>query len=205
MKSGSHIARTPAVLDKLAVLGALLSAAACPVCFPLLAAAGAALGLGVLARWEGYALYALQGFVLLALTGNVLTYRVHRKIGPLAVAIVGSLLVFFALYVWFNPLLIYTGLSGLMAAAVWNVVVRRRCAACDPSDRTQPILRSVITCPNCGFRKEEAMPMDACQFFYECRNCKALLKPRPGDCCVFCSYGTIPCPHHQQPTSRRAS
>jgi hypothetical protein len=38
------------------------------------------------------------------------------------------------------------------------------------------------------------MPTDACQFFYECSNCKTLLRPKPGDCCVFCSYGSVKCP-----------
>ena len=59
-------------------------------------------------------------------------------------------------------------------------------------------LTSVITCPECGFQKEETMPVDACQFFYECENCHAVLKPKPGDCCVFCSYGTNPCPPVQE-------
>lgn len=61
-----------------------------------------------------------------------------------------------------------------------------------------PVLESVITCPRCGFRKEEAMPTEACQFFYECAGCKTLLRPKPGDCCVFCSYGTVKCPPKQQ-------
>lgn len=39
-------------------------------------------------------------------------------------------------------------------------------------------LKSTITCPICGFSKEEKMPQDSCQFFYECRNCKSILKPR---------------------------
>ena len=59
------------------------------------------------------------------------------------------------------------------------------------------ILQSVITCPVCGFQKEETMPLDACVFFYECNNCKIRLKPKEGDCCVFCSYGTIKCPPKQ--------
>ena len=53
---------------------------------------------------------------------------------------------------------------------------------------------STITCPECGHAKTETMPTDACQWFYECENCGVLLKPEPGDCCVFCSYGTVPCP-----------
>ena len=63
------------------------------------------------------------------------------------------------------------------------------------------ILESTLTCPRCGFRKEETMPKDACQYFYECGNCGALLKPEPGDCCVFCSFGTVKCPPIQQERS----
>jgi hypothetical protein len=45
------------------------------------------------------------------------------------------------------------------------------------------------------------MPTDACQFFYECSNCKTLLRPKPGDCCVFCSYGSVKCPPMQNEKS----
>ena len=44
------------------------------------------------------------------------------------------------------------------------------------------------------------MPTDACQFFYECKSCGVLLKPAPGDCCVFCSYGDVKCPPMQAAT-----
>ena len=60
------------------------------------------------------------------------------------------------------------------------------------------ILKSKITCPNCGHQKEEEMLTDACQFFYECESCKTVLKPKQGDCCVFCSYGSEKCPPIQQ-------
>ena len=56
------------------------------------------------------------------------------------------------------------------------------------------INKSVITCPNCGFSKEETMPEDACQYFYKCESCQTSLKPKAGDCCVFCSYGSVKCP-----------
>lgn len=59
-------------------------------------------------------------------------------------------------------------------------------------------LRSTITCPECGFKKEEVMPIDACQFFYECTKCGEILKPKPGDCCVYCSYGSEKCPPIQE-------
>ncbi|MYN14169.1 hypothetical protein GSY71_13570 [Pusillimonas sp. TS35] len=61
-----------------------------------------------------------------------------------------------------------------------------------------PTLKSTITCPTCGFRHEEIMPVDSCQFFYECPSCHTVLKPKPGDCCVFCSYGSRRCPSKQQ-------
>jgi len=62
-------------------------------------------------------------------------------------------------------------------------------------------LASVITCPVCGFKKKETMPVDACVHFYECAMCGNMLKPKPGDCCVFCSYGSVPCPVKQKPQS----
>uniref|UniRef100_UPI003F491574 GDCCVxC domain-containing (seleno)protein n=1 Tax=Cupriavidus taiwanensis TaxID=164546 RepID=UPI003F491574 len=59
-------------------------------------------------------------------------------------------------------------------------------------------LESILTCPQCGFAKKELMPTNACQFYYECGNCGAVLRPKPGGCCVFCSYGTVMCPPIQQ-------
>lgn len=55
-------------------------------------------------------------------------------------------------------------------------------------------LRSTLTCPDCGATKTETMPVDFCQFFYECTGCGVVLRPLPGDCCVFCSHGTDMCP-----------
>jgi hypothetical protein len=57
-----------------------------------------------------------------------------------------------------------------------------------------PILASTITCPACGTARTEVMPTDSCRFFYDCTGCGAVLRPKPGDCCVFCSYGSMPCP-----------
>jgi len=57
-----------------------------------------------------------------------------------------------------------------------------------------PILESKITCPHCGHATTETMPTDACQWFYECKGCGSVLKPKPGECCVYCSWGSVPCP-----------
>jgi hypothetical protein len=59
-------------------------------------------------------------------------------------------------------------------------------------------MESTLTCPKCGFKASETMPLDACQFFYVCKGCGEKLKPKTGDCCVFCSYGSVPCPPVQQ-------
>lgn len=57
-----------------------------------------------------------------------------------------------------------------------------------------PILESMLTCPDCGAQSVETMPTDACLYFYSCTGCGSRLKPKHGDCCVFCSYGSVPCP-----------
>jgi hypothetical protein len=59
------------------------------------------------------------------------------------------------------------------------------------------VLQSVITCPLCGTQATEEMPQNACQHFYRCTGCGEILKPRDGDCCVFCSYATVGCPPRQ--------
>jgi len=57
---------------------------------------------------------------------------------------------------------------------------------------------STLTCPACGQRTTEIMPADACRFFYTCPHCGTSLRPHAGDCCVFCSYGSVPCPPRQE-------
>lgn len=57
-----------------------------------------------------------------------------------------------------------------------------------------PVMTCVLTCPHCGARHSETMPADFCVYFFECTACHATLKPKSGDCCVFCSYGSLPCP-----------
>ena len=65
------------------------------------------------------------------------------------------------------------------------------------------VLESVLTCPKCGFASTETMPTEACQFFYECKGCGVVLKPKAGDCCVFCSFGSEKCPSIQAKRTRR--
>jgi hypothetical protein len=60
------------------------------------------------------------------------------------------------------------------------------------------ITESVITCPNCRHQSSERMPLDACQVLYVCKGCGATLARLAGDCCIFCSYGSVPCPPVQE-------
>jgi len=41
-------------------------------------------------------------------------------------------------------------------------------------------MTSTINCPACGHREHEIMPEDACQYFYKCKGCGVVLKPRKG-------------------------
>jgi hypothetical protein len=59
-------------------------------------------------------------------------------------------------------------------------------------------LLSVITCPACGYKAVEPMPTDACLYVYDCKRCGRRMKHikpiKEKCCCVFCLYGSVPCP-----------
>lgn len=82
---------------------------------------------------------------------------------------------------------------GLAVWSGWQIFQKRKKA-----QSGNIVLQSLLTCPNCGFQKEETMPTDACQFFYECETCHVMLRPKAGDCCVFCSFGSVKCPSKQE-------
>ncbi len=58
-------------------------------------------------------------------------------------------------------------------------------------------LETTVTCPECGAETETTMPTDRCEFFWTCPACDTTLRPEAGDCCVFCTYGRVPCPPMQ--------
>jgi hypothetical protein len=53
---------------------------------------------------------------------------------------------------------------------------------------------ATVRCPECGQKTRVPMPVMLCQYFFSCPHCQTLLKPKPGDCCVFCSYSDRVCP-----------
>lgn len=69
----------------------------------------------------------------------------------------------------------------------------------DPTPtETENIHISVITCPSCGHQRTETMPEYSCAIIYRCAGCGATLRPAEGDCCVYCTYGSVPCPAIQK-------
>jgi len=107
-----------------------------------------------------------------------------------------------------------SGCSSWSARAICNRRLSRlRIVACSRLFHTHYHLRtleakhcmiiadSTITCPECGHSETETMPTNACQWFYDCKGCGVVLKPKKGDCCVYCSYGTVACPPIQEGVS----
>ena len=111
-------------LDKLGSVGAIVAAAACPLCFPKLALVGALFGLGAFGAYEYQFLVAAQVLVAVALAGQVLAYLRHRRIWLLVTAFVGGLAVFMGLYVAGSELLAYVGFTALLAAGTADLWLR---------------------------------------------------------------------------------
>ena len=57
---------------------------------------------------------------------------------------------------------------------------------------------STFTCPKCNRRSRDQMPTNASVYFYGCAKCGTIIRPLPGRCCVYCSYGDHPCPTKQR-------
>lgn len=191
-------------MNILGTIGLFLTALFSPCCFPLFAFAASAVGLGSFELFGGWTFWVFQAMVFISVGGLYLSYRKHRCLYPLLTALPSGLLIFYAYH--FNnsdywTYLIYLGMLGLLVATFWNNKRNRMhstCNSCVTTNGAAYESQSTLTCPKCGHMKTEFMPSDACVYFYECERCKARLKPLQGDCCVFCSYGTVQCPPVQQ-------
>lgn len=184
-------------LEKIGGIGSVIAAAACPVCFPKLALIGALFGLGALGAYESALFAAAQVLVAVAVLGHALAYLRHRRLGLLALGAGSGAAVFAGLYLLRSETVVYAGFAGLVIASATGFRSRRTGKRTSGGTAPRPPLESVLTCPECHYRRRETMPTDACMFFYKCTACGALLRPKPGDCCVFCSYGSVKCPSVQ--------
>jgi mercuric ion transport protein len=121
--------------EKFGTIGAVVAAAACPICFPKVALVGAAIGFGTLAPFEGYIAVGVQVLFVLALVGQALAFPRHRNRWLLALSVVTTVLLFVAYYVFPSSTLLQVSLAGLVAASIWLVVESRRCATCEAQAR----------------------------------------------------------------------
>ena len=64
------------------------------------------------------------------------------------------------------------------------------------------VTESTLTCPTCGLQEKLDMPTDSCVWAWTCPSCGNRQTPLEGDCCVFCSYGSVSCPSIQESVSR---
>jgi mercuric ion transport protein len=122
-------------LDKTGTLGAIIAAAACPICFPNLALIGAVFGLGIMAPFERYVYIAIQILVVAALVGHAWAFRRHRNVYLLALAALGTASVIAGYHIFYEhmELSVYTGLTALTIASVWLAIENKRCATCEVS------------------------------------------------------------------------
>ncbi|HVE89342.1 MAG TPA: MerC family mercury resistance protein [Burkholderiaceae bacterium] len=120
----------PAFLNRFGTVGAVVAAAACPICFPKLALIGAAVGLGVFAPYERYVAIEVQALFALAFIGQIVAFRRHRNSWLLALSAITTGLLFAGYYVVPSSILLQVSLAGLVVASIWLAVELRRCAKC---------------------------------------------------------------------------
>ena len=115
-------------VGKFGSLGAILTAALCPVCFPKLALLGAFIGLGVLAKYETVFFFAAQFFVLAMLVASIINYQRYKNRALLVLVVTSALLFMASLYIYVSEIVSYASLAGLFFASIWTVFESRRCA-----------------------------------------------------------------------------
>ncbi|WP_293596999.1 MULTISPECIES: GDCCVxC domain-containing (seleno)protein [unclassified Polynucleobacter] len=59
-------------------------------------------------------------------------------------------------------------------------------------------LHTTITCPNCRGQESLEISQGYSQHLYRCPSCSTILKPKSGDCCIFCSFGSLDCSSAEQ-------
>jgi len=114
-------------IDKVGTTGVLVTAMACPVCWPLFALAGSTLGLGILAPWEGFLMnYVFPPFVVISMLGSYFSYRYHRSLLPLGCGVLSGLLILLGFYAGWHLTLMYVGIFGLLVAAILSYFANKR-------------------------------------------------------------------------------
>lgn len=114
-------------LDKFGSTGTLLTALACPVCWPLFASAGSALGLGILAPYESILMtYIFPSAIVIFMLGSYLSYRTHKKLTPLVVGIESGVFALYGFYVGWVLILMYIGILGIVISSILSFIALRK-------------------------------------------------------------------------------
>lgn len=113
-------------MDKIGSTGAVFAAAACPICFPKLAALAAIFGLGILAPFEVYFFWGAQFFVLLSVAGQFIAFRRLKNTILFSSSVIFAALFFISLYVLVWEILSYIALAGIVLGSIWMVSEERK-------------------------------------------------------------------------------
>jgi hypothetical protein len=113
--------------EKAGLVGSIITVLCCIGFGPLLAALSA-IGAGFLVNDKVLA-PLLIAFLLLGLTGLILSFRMHHRWPALLLHLTSGVAVFVFTFVVYHRLIIWLGLLGLVAAAAWDFLLRRSLAA----------------------------------------------------------------------------
>lgn len=111
-------------LKKVGLAGSLFTLLCCLGFGPLIALLSA-IGAGFLVN-DMVLAPLLVVFLVIGGIGIGVTYRRHRRIGPLLVHIAGAVAVFVFTFVLLFAPLVWLGLAGLIAASFWDFVLGKR-------------------------------------------------------------------------------
>lgn len=111
-------------LKKVGMAGSLFTLLCCLGFGPLIALLSA-IGAGFLVN-DAVLAPLLVAFLVIGGIGIGVTYRRHRRIGPLLVHIAGAVAVFMFTFVLFVTPLVWLGVAGLLAASLWDFALGRQ-------------------------------------------------------------------------------
>ncbi len=132
-------------LDKIGIIGLFLTALTSPCCFPLFGFGLTALGFGSFELFGEKTMWIFQGLVLLSLTGTFFSYRQHKNIYPLVIAVACAILIIYAYHFdnienW--TIILYVGIFGLLMSSGLNYFIHRKqktvCNTCTVIDEKRP-------------------------------------------------------------------
>ncbi len=103
----------------------LLPSFSCPVCVAAYGGVLSSLGLGfvLIDRVQRPLIVA---FLIVSVAGVAWATKQHGKLGPLVVVVLGSVAVVVGRVVWTNQPVLYIGIVCLLAATVWNLILKGR-------------------------------------------------------------------------------